>query len=99
MPYVIETWDRPNSFPLRLEARPEHLDYLAKHASFLLACGAKLNDDGKDLGGGLYVVDTEERDVAQAFIEADPFYKVGLFEKINMTRWRKAYVDGICFLG
>ncbi|WP_414442286.1 enolase C-terminal domain-like protein [Burkholderia sp. 22PA0106] len=56
MPYVIETWDRPNSFPLRLEARPEHLDYLAKHASFLLACGAKLNDDGKDLGGGMKTI-------------------------------------------
>jgi uncharacterized protein len=99
MPYVIETWDKPGSMPLRVDTRDKHLEYLAKNSALLLACGAKLADDGKDLGGGLYVVDTEKRSEALAFIEADPFFKVDLFDKVQITRWRKAYVDGKCFLG
>ncbi|KAG8148655.1 hypothetical protein BFF94_036805 [Burkholderia catarinensis] len=92
MPYVIETWDKPDSLSLRMKARPDHLELLAENASMLLACGAKLADDGKDLGGGLYVVDTDMRSEAQAFIESDPFFRAGLFDKVQITRWRKAYV-------
>ncbi|HEX7907805.1 MAG TPA: YciI family protein [Paraburkholderia sp.] len=48
------------------------IEFLAQNASMLLACGVKLADDGKDLGGGLYVVNTDMRSEAQAFIESDP---------------------------
>jgi uncharacterized protein len=98
MPYVIETWDRQDHQSVRAQARPAHLDFLAKHAARLLACGAKLDDDGADLGGGLYVLDTENRAEAERFIAADPFNAAGLFERVIITRWRKAYLDGRCFL-
>ena len=35
---------------------------------------------------------------AQAFIAADPFSKVDLFSEVRITRWRKAYLNGECFL-
>ncbi|PXW25638.1 YciI family protein [Paraburkholderia caballeronis] len=98
MPYVIETWDKPGSQAVRAGARPAHLEYLAEHGARLLACGAKLDDDGRDLGGGLYVLDTEDRRDAEAFIAADPFTQADLFERVQITRWRKAYLDGACFL-
>ena len=98
MPYIIETWDKPDHQSVRAEARAEHLDFLAAHAARLLACGAKLHDDGTDLGGGLYVLDTEDRAEAERFIAADPFSAADLFDRVTITRWRKAYVDGKCFL-
>ncbi|MHC5797131.1 YciI family protein [Lacisediminihabitans sp. FW035] len=98
MPYVIETWDKPQHQQLRAFSRAEHLDYLDRHSARLLACGAKLRDDGSDLGGGLYVFDTEVRADAERFIADDPFSLVGLFERVTVTRWRKAYVDGKCYL-
>ncbi|WP_346830856.1 YciI family protein [Pseudomonas abietaniphila] len=98
MPYIIETWDKPNSLSLRMLNRPDHLQYLAKNAKVLLACGAKLNHDASDLGGGLYIIDTENEAEAQKLIEEDPFYKAGLFERVSVTRWRKAYVAGVCYL-
>jgi len=64
----------------------------------LLACGAKLHDDGADLGGGLYLVDLETREAARAFIEADPFFQAGLFDKVSITRWRKAWLANLCCL-
>ena len=38
-----------------------------------------------DLGGGLYIVDTENRAEAEALIAADPFSKVDLFERVLVT--------------
>lgn len=98
MPYIIETWDHPNSLSLRALHRQTHLEFLAQNAKLLLACGAKLTDDGVDIGGGLYVVALEDKDEARLFIEADPFFAAGLFQKIAITRWRKAYIDGTCYL-
>ena len=61
MPYVIETFDKPDHRHVRASVRPEHLAFLEARKDKLLACGAKLNDDGSDAGGGLYIVDVEDR--------------------------------------
>ncbi len=98
MPFIIETWDRTDAQAIRARERARHLSYLAEHAGLLLACGAKLHEDGTDAGGGFYVVDVEERDQAEAFIAGDPFSRAGLFAKVEVTRWRKAYIDGKCFI-
>ncbi|WP_459615929.1 YciI family protein [Bordetella sp. 2513F-2] len=98
MPYIIETFDKPGQLALRQQHRAEHLKFLDEHKHLLLATGAKLNDDGSDAGGGLYIVALESRDEAQRFIDADPFSAAGLFERVTITRWRKAYVDGKCYL-
>lgn len=98
MPYIIETFDKPNHQEVRQQRRAKHLEYLDANKQLLLACGAKLQDDGKDAGGGLYIVDVETRDAAQQFIDADPFAQADLFDRVTITRWRKAYVDGVCHL-
>lgn len=99
MPYFIETTDKPGHQQVRQQHRQDHLRYLDENKELLLACGAKLNEDGTDAGGGLYIVDVETLQEAQAFIHNDPFHSAGnLFETIRISRWRKAYVDGKCFL-
>ena len=95
MPYLIETFDKPNHQHVRQANRPTHLDFLEANKQLLLACGAKLNDDGSDGGGGIYIVDVETREAAQAFIEADPFHQADLFAEVKIVRWRKAYLDGV----
>ena len=98
MPYMIETFDKPDSQDVRKANRAEHLVYLDRIKDKLLACGGKLNDDGSDAGGGLYVLDVDTRAEAEALIQADPFYKAGLFARIEIKRWRKAYLDGHSYL-
>lgn len=94
MPYMIETFDKPGCADLRSRLRPEHLDYLEANKALLLACGAKLDDAGELASGGLYLLAVESRAEAQAFIEADPFLKGDLFQRVMVTRWRQAYLDG-----
>lgn len=98
MPYIIETFDKPGHADVRVRERDTHLAFLEKHKALLLACGAKLNDDGSGAGGGVYIVDLETREEAEQFIAADPFSLVDLFERVTITRWRKAYFDGECCL-
>jgi uncharacterized protein YciI len=95
MPFIIETWDKPEHQHVRRQARQDHLHYLAAIAARLIACGAKLEDDGSDAGGGIYIVDVETRADAEAIIAADPFTAANLFERVEIRRWRKAYVDGV----
>ena len=94
MPYMIETWDKVDCHDLRLRVREAHLDYLDHHAALLIACGAKLSEDEKFASGGLYLLDVEDRAAAMTFIENDPFYQAGLFQRVEVVRWRKAYLDG-----
>lgn len=98
MPYMIETFDKPDSADLRQELRPLHLQYLEEQKKLLLACGAKLQDDGSTGNGSFYIVDVDTREEAQAFIDGDPFTAGGLFERIVIQRWRKAYLDGKSYL-
>ena len=93
MPYAIQTIDKPNSAELRASNRPAHLEYLTAHQDKLLAAGALINDDGTGGNGGILIVDTEDRAEAERFIANDPFTKAGLFEKISVTRWRKAFFN------
>ena len=98
MPFFIETFDKPGHQQIRRNTRPVHLDFLEENKEKLLACGAKLEEDGTDAGGGVYIVDVETQKEAEAFIAADPFTRAGLFERVNIVRWRKAYVAGRNYL-
>ncbi|APQ12382.1 hypothetical protein NS274_21060 [Pseudomonas oryzihabitans] len=98
MPFLIETFDKPDSLALRQEHRPAHLDFLRENAAALLACGAKLSDDGATPSGSVYIVDVETRAEAEAFLAQDPFSKVGLPSEVRITRWRKAVLDGKAFV-
>src|SRR4051812_16396802 len=93
MPYAIQTVDKPDSAALRATVRAEHIKYLDQNLDKLLAAGALLDDDGSGGHGGLLIVDTDDRKVAEALIANDPFNKAGLFQKITVTRWRKGYFN------
>lgn len=93
MPYAIMTTDKPNSAELRAKQRDAHLKYLDANLHRLLAAGAITGDDGTGGHGGILIVDTDVRKEAEEFIAGDPFSKAGLFEKVTVTRWRKAYFN------
>jgi len=98
MPFLIETFDKPDREHIRRQELSEHLRFLAARAPTLIACGSKKNDDGSDLGGGIYIIDVDERRDAEAFIAQDPYLLAGLFDRVEIIRWNKAYVDGRCYM-
>jgi len=93
VPYAILTTDKPNGAELRAKVRDTHLQYLTANMHKLLAAGALTADDGTGGHGSVFLIDTEDRKEAEAFIAGDPFSKAGLFEKVTVARWRKAYFN------
>ena len=93
VPYVIITRDKSNSLALRNEVRAVHIDYLTANQHRLLAAGAQIEDDGSGGSGGVIIVDTDDRKEAEDFIANDPFTKAGLFEDVQVKRWRKAFFN------
>lgn len=94
MPYMILMTDRPGQAELRARTRDRHLQYLDANKDRLLAAGALVEDDGTGGSGSLYVVDTDDRKEAEAFLRGDPFDQAGLFGKVEIRRWRKAFYNG-----
>ena len=94
MPYMILMTDKPGTAELRAKTRPAHLDYLDANKAKLLAAGALIEDDGSGGSGSLYILDTDSRAEAEAFLKGDPFDKAGLFGQVVIRRWRKSFYNG-----
>lgn len=93
MPYLIQTFDEEGTAELRAEHRQDHLVYLDETKEVLLACGAKISETDGEPTGGVYLLDVDTREEAEAYIAADPFAKVGLFREIQINQWRKAFLN------
>jgi hypothetical protein len=100
MPYIVETWyklDRDDDRRQCHSARRQFLDHNSdKH--LLLASGAKLQDDGSDANGNFMIFAVESREEVERLMADDPFTAAGLFDRVVITRWRKSYLDGRCYL-
>jgi uncharacterized protein YciI len=92
MPFAIMTRDKPNSSALRLQLRDAHLSYLSERQNTMLAGGAMLDEAGLAIGG-LIILDTNDRVVAENFIAGDPFQTGGLFADVQVVPWRKTFFD------
>ena len=93
MPYAIQTRDKAGGSQVRADNRAAHIEYLTKKKHLLLAAGALIDDDGTGGNGGILIIDTDDRKEAERFIADDPFSKAGLFGKVTVTRWRKAFFN------
>ena len=86
MPIALIARDAPDSLQIRLDTRPAHLDYL-KATPAVLHAGPLLGADEKPCGS-LIVLDMDMAE-AQAWAEADPYAKAGLFASVELIRWNK----------
>ena len=89
MHFVLRCLDKPDSVALRQQTRPDHLTHLDGHLEHILSAGALLGEDGATPVGSLLIVDFPDRSAVDRFLADDPYAKAGLFERIEVTPWRK----------
>ena len=90
MPFAIIAYDAPGTKDLRAQLRQVHVDYLTARKGALLAAGAMLDDAGAPIGG-LLIIDTDDRAVAEEFSAGDPFTTGGVFGDVTVIPWRKSF--------
>ncbi len=93
MPYAIITHDGSDAVAIRAEHGAAHRRYLDENKARLIAAGAMLKDDGTQPHGSIFIIDTEERAEAEAFLAGDPFSQARLFVTAEITYWRRAFFD------
>lgn len=91
MLFAISCHDKPNSVELRMATRPAHVEYL-KAAGGRLKIAGPLMSGGSDPHpiGSLIVIDAASEAAVQLFADNDPYATAGLFEKVDITPWRRA---------
>ncbi len=91
--YLIQTFDKPGTSEQRLAVRMAHLRYLDDNKAVLAMCGAKLDETTGQPTGGVYLVDVPTIEEAEQYVNNDPFAQADLFERIEITPFRRAFLD------
>ena len=96
MLYAIFSEDVPESLPLRLQARPAHLERLQglRAEGRLVLAGPHPALDTEDPGpagftGSLVVADFPSLEAARAWADADPYVAAGVYERVTVKPFRK----------
>ena len=89
MLFVITAFDRPGALELRMQVRSAHLAYLKSQSTRIKVGGPLLNDQEQPVGS-LLIIEAEDRNVAEAFADGDPYRRQGVFERVEIRAWRAA---------
>ncbi len=87
--YTIVCRDKPGSKSIRMEKLAEHLAHVTSVID-RIKIAAPLRDEGEEeFTGSLLVVTANDLADAHAFLEADPYFKAGI--------WREVVIDRLGF--
>lgn len=78
--------DKPGHLQTRLDNRAAHLAHI--EASGVVEMAGPFLSDGQ-MTGSLVVLTVDTLAEAQAWADADPYAKAGLFESVTISEWKK----------
>ena len=88
MAFLINCIDKKNSLDLRLATREQHIKYLKEINDKLILAGPMLDKNDKPCGTVL-ILDFDNLNSVESFLENDPYNKVKLFQKVEITRFKR----------
>jgi uncharacterized protein len=96
MLYAIISEDVSNSLPLRIPARPAHLERVQKlvDEGRLVIAGPHPAIDSNDPGsagftGSLIIAEFDSLNDARAWADADPYVKAGVYQKVVVKPFKQ----------
>lgn len=91
--YVVWCVDKPDMKDVRMETRPQHLDWWrgARRKGFI---GPFPDVSGEGATGSLLVCQGESIEEVREWAKNDPYNIVGLFETVDVYQVKKVFEDG-----
>ena len=80
---------------IRQEILPEHLAHIEKTIGGIMVAGPIFTADGKSVCGSLLIYKTDNQQKAQEMLEADPYYKADIWQKISYNVFYGAAGDAV----
>ncbi len=87
MRFALICLDRPNALQTRVDNRAAHLEHI--RASGVVEQAGPFIDAAGQMCGSLIVLDVPSKADADAWAEADPYAKAGLFQSVMIQEWKK----------
>ena len=84
MPYLVHCLYRPGGAEERLAIRRAHIEHMLQWLPRTVFGSAILGDDGKP-AGMVVALDVTTEGEAQSFLEAEPYFRAGLFNKVSVN--------------
>ncbi|MCP4188036.1 MAG: hypothetical protein GY763_10595 [Gammaproteobacteria bacterium] len=94
MIFVLFFEDNDNHADMRTKYMTEHLSFLLKNTSGILAAGPLKDTDKGDSAGGLWLVEADTLTDVKALIEQDPFWPTGLRKSVRILEWTRVFAAG-----
>ncbi len=79
--------DKPGALQTRKDNREAHLQYIAD-TGVVFQAGPLLDSEG-GMCGSLVIFDVEDTARVEAWAEADPYARAGLFESVEIIPWNR----------
>lgn len=86
--------DKPGALELRMATREAHLAFVHDHLQGIRAAGPLLDAEG-NMNGSFFLIDAEDAAAVEAFSQADPYRRAGLFERVEIRCWRQSVGEPI----
>jgi uncharacterized protein len=90
--WVIFAWDRAGQGELRAANIASQKQYAKALGERLIGYGHIVSDDASQALATTWFVQLENREAAEAFIEADPLNRAGVYERIDIRRWSNSFL-------
>lgn len=87
MRFALVCLDKPNALQTRVENRAAHLAHI--EASGVVEQAGPFIDAAGQMFGSLIVLGVGTRAEAEAWAEADPYAKAGLFRSVMIQEWKR----------
>lgn len=88
MKFALQCILAKDSNDKRITLRTEHLRYIKAHKEQIFCGGPTLDDSGTP-EMMLIILDVPDITSAEAFIQAEPYNRAGVFEQVTIRQWRQ----------
>jgi uncharacterized protein YciI len=89
MHFVIHCVDHKGAVQKRLANYEAHKAYLGTAPFKIVVSGPLLAEDNETMIGSMFLVEADDQASVEAFNEADPFRKAGIWERIDIHPFLK----------
>ena len=93
MQFVVTAFDGENMLEKRMEVRSRHLAGMEKMGAYIICAGGILDGAGRPKGSVL-VLDLEDRDAVDRYLENEPYVKEHVWETVTVEPMNVVIVNG-----
>lgn len=89
MLYLAYLEDIEDNAPIRSPLLDEHMTHIGAYIDRIKLAGPIMRPDGESQAGGVLLLEADSEQEVRAIIEADPYYKAGLWPVVRIHAFKE----------